>query len=79
MTYPTKRDLDGIYFRVKRNGKWDSICYTDMTDEERETVVAARVRDRKPEEQAAYWKSMANIMAGKLRDVGDQLDLVARW
>lgn len=77
MSYPTKRDLDGVYFRVERDGKWDPICYTDMTEEERETVIAERMRDWAPEEQAAYWQSMANIMANTLRDVGDQLDLVA--
>lgn len=77
MTYPTKRDLDGVYFRVERDGKWEPICYTDMTEEERETVIAKRMRDWEPEERAAYWKNMANIMASTLRDVGDQLDLVA--
>lgn len=29
------RNLDGYYFRVKRDGKWDNICWSDMTDEER--------------------------------------------
>lgn len=29
-----KRELCGIYFRVKRDGKYENICFTDMTEEE---------------------------------------------
>jgi hypothetical protein len=25
-----QRNLDGIYFRVKRDGKWVTVCYSDM-------------------------------------------------
>lgn len=31
-------DLDGIYFRVKRNGKWQSLCVSDLTPEELKSV-----------------------------------------
>ena len=27
-------DLDGIYFRVERDGKWQSLCVSDLTPEE---------------------------------------------
>lgn len=30
----TVYDLDGIYFRVERNGKWQSLCVSDLTPEE---------------------------------------------
>ena len=30
----TKRDLDGFYLRVQRNGKWESCCFTDLTEKE---------------------------------------------
>ena len=33
--YPTKRNLDGCYFRVERDGKWTNLCFSDMTDTER--------------------------------------------
>ena len=46
-----KRDLDGAYFRVERNGKWKNICFTDLTNEEIETVVGDRGKE--------WWKSMA--------------------
>ena len=31
-------DLDGIYFRVERDGKWQSLCVSDLTLEELKSV-----------------------------------------
>ncbi len=36
------RDLDGIYFRIKRGEKWDNICFSDLTDEEMDAVLEGR-------------------------------------
>lgn len=35
MTYPEIKDLDGIYIRVERKGKWMSLCLSDCTSKER--------------------------------------------
>lgn len=32
------RNLDGCYFRVKREGKWQNICFSDLTKDERDEV-----------------------------------------
>ena len=32
------RELDGVYFRIERDGKWQPICFSDLTEEEREKV-----------------------------------------
>lgn len=37
-----KRNLDGIYFRVLRDGKWDNICFSDLTPSEMDGVLANR-------------------------------------
>ena len=34
----TTYNLDGIYFRVERNGKWQSLCVSDLTLEELKSV-----------------------------------------
>lgn len=34
----TVYDLDGIYFRVERNGKWQTLCASDLTPEELKSV-----------------------------------------
>lgn len=35
MNYPKPYEMDGIYYRIKRNGKWGNVCVSDMTAEER--------------------------------------------
>lgn len=67
MNYPTIRDMDGVYFRVKRNGEYHAICWSDLTDEEREQMSGGRPLE--------WWREMALIMTRQLRYVGDELDL----
>ena len=64
---PKKRDMDGIYFRVKRDGKWTNRCWTDLTDWEREEFG----KDR----PASWWQSVAEHLTKQLRYVSDYLDL----
>lgn len=33
------RELDGVYFRIKREGKWDNICFSDLNDNEMKDVL----------------------------------------
>lgn len=37
-----KRNLDGIFFRVKRNGKYENVCFTDLSTDEIERIGAGR-------------------------------------
>lgn len=64
-----KRNLDGVYFRVQRDGKWDNVCFSDMTDEEKIKVM----EDRNTE----WFKSMCIILANTIRKIGDEFDIVA--
>ena len=36
------RNLDGVYFRVKRDDKLQNICFTDLTNEETNTILKDR-------------------------------------
>lgn len=63
-----RRNLDGVYFRVERKGKWENICFSDLTIEERDSVG----KDR----SANWWKSLAYHLADCLRGIGDELDIV---
>jgi hypothetical protein len=68
-----QRNLDGVYFRVKRDGKWDNVCYSDMEQDERDEIARMRAEKSTIEEQAAWWRSMADILADQLYDMGEQL------
>ena len=71
-----QRNLDGIYFRVKRDGKWVTVCYSDMEPAERDEIAAKRAESSTPEEQVAWWRSMADLLADQLYDMGEQLGVV---
>ena len=62
-----ERNLDGVYFRIKRDDKWMNLCFTDLTEEEREEVLKDKSQD--------FVLQLALIMAKRLREVGDQLGL----
>lgn len=62
------RDLDGMYCIVKRNGKWDSICFSDLTDEEMDEIL----KDR----DAEWLKSVCKRLGRTIRRIGDEQDIV---
>lgn len=66
--YPVPRSLDGCFFRVCRDGRWLSLCVTDMTAEERDRFIGKR--------SAEWWRALALGLADSLRELGDSLDVV---
>lgn len=62
------RNLDGVYFRVKRNDEWLNVCFSDLSDNEMEEVM----QDRPVE----WLKDMCKILGNTIKDIGNQLDLV---
>lgn len=61
------RDLDGIYFRVKRDGKWDNVCFSDLTDEEMDAVLEGR--------DIEWLKSVCKILGRTIKRIGDEFDI----
>ncbi len=65
---PVMRELDGIYFRVHRNGKKCDRCFSDLTPNERKSVLERY--------DTPALKSMCYILADTIRSLGDTLNLV---
>lgn len=65
--YPEIRELDGVYFRVERDGKWQNICFTDLTEKERDEVL----KERTPE----WLVSLCRRLADVVRELGDTFDI----
>ncbi len=63
----TNRNLDGIYFRVKRDGKWDNVCFSDLTDEEMDAVLEGR--------DVEWLKSVCKILGRTIKRIGDEFDI----
>ena len=63
------RNLDGVYFRVNRDGKWRYVCFSDLTDKEK-----IKVMQNKDE---AWLKSLCIVLGNTIKKIGDELDLLA--
>lgn len=62
------RDLDGAYFRVKRNGKWQNISFSDLTESEMYEVIDSK---------GMMWlRNMCVFLGQTIRKIGDEFDLV---
>ena len=64
-----RRELDGVYFRINRDGKWHNICFTDLTKEERDKVCENR--------SAEWFKYLAYHLADQIQKIGESFDIVA--
>ena len=62
------RNLDGVYFRIERDGEWQNICFSDLTEDEMNKVMENRGEE--------WLKQMCRILAKSLKDLGDQFDIV---
>lgn len=67
---PIPRELDGIYYRVERDGKWCNRCFTDLTTDEQEEMIKKY--------DAEGLKRMVMLLAKILRDIGDTFNIVAK-
>lgn len=59
------RNLDGVYFRIKRGEKFKNVCFSDLTESEMESVLANRSEE---------WLRNLCITLGKtIKDIGEQI------
>lgn len=63
------RELDGVYFRIQRKDKWESVCFSDLSEEQMNHVLMNRSRQ---------WLIKLCILLGKtIRQIGDEFDIYA--
>jgi hypothetical protein len=62
------RNLDGVYFRVERDGKWCNACFSDLTEDEQRKVLEGRDEE--------WLREMCVILGQTIRRIGDELDIV---
>lgn len=61
------RELCGIYFRVKRDDKWQPICFSDLTDKEMEDVLK--------DKSNAFLKMLCMDLGKVIREIGEELEM----
>lgn len=70
-SYPMKRNLDGYYFRVHRNGRWQNICFTDLTLDEKKQIMK--------DKDDVWLQSLALGLADVIREIGYIYDIAGSW
>ena len=65
--YPKPRSLDSVYVRVERNGKGQTLSFTDLIEPEQQKYLATLDREG--------WERMCMLMAGAVRGIGDLFGL----
>lgn len=61
------RNLDGVYFRIERDGKWDNVCFSDLTSEEMDKVL---------EDRSVNWlRSLCKVLGETIKDIGNEYDI----
>ena len=62
------RELDGVYFRVERDGRYQNICFSDLTPDERAEILNGRSEE--------WLRNLCIILADTIKHIGDALDIV---
>lgn len=62
------RNLDGIYLRIKRDGKYQAVCLSDMTREELEESLNP--------ERGEWLKGAVIHLALTLHEIGEMFSIV---
>ena len=70
-SYPMKRNLDGYYFRVQRNDRWQNVCFTDLTLDEKKQIMK--------DKDDVWLQSLALGLANVIRDIGEIYDISGNW
>lgn len=65
------RELDGYYFRIKRNDKWEAVCFSDMTVEEMQEVLESK--------DINFIKRLCIGLGKRIRSIGDELNLTTEY
>lgn len=61
------RKLDGVFFRVNRNGRWQNVCFSDLTEDEIDEVLESKNRE--------WLKSLCKILGKTIKCIGDKFDI----
>lgn len=66
---PQERNLSGIYTRIKRNGKYQSVDLADMTPEELEEFL------NKEDLTIEYFRRLTKNLIEVIQEIADKFDI----
>ena len=71
MEYPVIHGIDGVYFRVQRNNRWENICFSDLTEAEQDEIM----KDR----SEIWLKSLCKILGNTIYRLGEQFSIYSEY
>lgn len=71
MEYPVIHGIDGVYFRVQRNNRWEDICFSDLTEAEQDEMM----KDR----SEIWLKSLCKILGNTIYKLGEQFSIYSEY
>lgn len=60
------RELDGCYFRIVRDGVGQSVCFTDLTKEERTALLV--------DKDVQFLKNLCSYLSDMIQKLGDIIE-----
>lgn len=67
MKYPIAHGLDGVYFRMKRDDKYYDICFSDLTEEEKNNIMNGKTVE--------WLKTMCIILSNTIHNIGERFNI----
>jgi len=62
-----KRNLSGIYFRIKRENGFDNVCFEDLTSQEQNEIMLKNNKE--------WLMSLAQQLANTLNEIGNHFHI----
>ena len=66
------RRLSGVFVRIQRDGKWQSIDITDLTSEEMNRYIEAHNKSK----DMPFWINLSRLLGERLHEIGDAFNLI---
>lgn len=72
------RKLSGVFVRSKRNEKWESVDFTDLTEQEMNEFFDRRLENSNKEEEYMWVRNLSIILAKNIKEIGDSFDILTK-
>ena len=66
-----KRNISGIFFRIKRNDKFESVVFEELTEKEQDELLSSM--DEK------FMKGLIKKLAKTITEIAEQCDLIMKY
>lgn len=62
-----RRDLSGIYYRVRRDDKWVNLCFEDLEPNEQKDILNKQDHE--------FARNMVLVLANTINKIGEELNV----